>query len=216
MLGDVLLITEKHKAAAELIVDYILKNKTHKMMIGISGESGSGKTELSHVIARLLRDEKICAKPIHTDNYYNTHPLDRKEYRVRHGIKNVVGYDEYNWDAISQTLADFKAGRISEMPCVDLMTEQVDRLITDFHDVDMLILDGLYAIKAEELDVKVFIELTYEDTKKKHVKDSRGKEKMDQVRWDVLGQEHEMVSKLEKNANLIVNKNYEVRVIEKK
>ena len=52
MLGDVLLITEKHQKAGEIIIDHILANRKPKMMIGISGESGSGKSELAHVIAK--------------------------------------------------------------------------------------------------------------------------------------------------------------------
>ena len=55
MLGDVLLITEKHQKAGEIIIDHILANRKSKMMIGISGESGSGKSELAHVIAKGLR-----------------------------------------------------------------------------------------------------------------------------------------------------------------
>ena len=210
MLGDVLLITDNHKAAAQPILERILKNRTDRMMIGISGESGSGKTELAHVIARSLRKEGLFAKPIHTDNYYKTLPLERRAWRNKHGIENVVGYNEYDWDAINRTLTDFKAGRTSEMPCVDLVTDQVDHLITDFSKVDMLIVDGLYAIKADHLDLRVFIELTYKETKEKHIKDARGKEVMDEVRWATLEQEHKMVQSLRPRADLLVNKNYEV------
>ncbi len=210
MLGDVLLITEKHQLAAAKIVEIILADKKQKMVVAISGESGSGKTELTHCIAKQLRKEKIFAKPIHTDNYYNTHPLERREWREKQGIENVVGFDEYKWDEIRQTIRDFKEGKFSEMPCVDLVTEQVDRLTTNFAEVDMLIVDGLYAIKAENVDLRFFINLTYLQTKKKHTKDVRNKEKMDEVRWATLAQEHKMVSSLKRLANYIITSNYEV------
>ena len=74
MLGDVLLITEKHQIAGEIIIEQILANQKPKMMIGISGESGSGKSELAHVIAKGLRKHGIFAKPIHIDNYYRILP----------------------------------------------------------------------------------------------------------------------------------------------
>ncbi len=67
MLGDVLLINEKHEAAAREILPYIIENKKDKFIIAVSGESGSGKSELTHVIARLLRKEGIFCKPIHID-----------------------------------------------------------------------------------------------------------------------------------------------------
>lgn len=210
MLGDILLIQDKHKKAGEEIIQRILKQKKDKFIVAISGESGSGKSELAHVIAKGLRKYNIMAKPLHTDNYYNTDPLKRKAWRVENGIEKVVGYSEYLWDEIHKNIDDFKNNRVSEMPCVDLVTEQVDRLITDFSKVDMLIVDGLYSIKANHVDLRVFIELTYLETKEKHTKDSRGKEVMDEVRWAILGQEHRMVQSLKPMADLLVTKDYEV------
>lgn len=210
MLGDILLIQEKHKRAGEQIIDYVLQNKKDKYIVAISGESGSGKTELAHVIAKGLRKHGIFAKPLHTDNFYNTHPLERREWRSKEGIEKVVGYNEYKWEEINQAIDDFKNNRVCEMPCVDLVTEQVDSLKTNFSEVDMLIVDGLYAIKTEGVDVRVFIDMTYLETKEKHTKDARGKEVMDEVRWATLGQEHKMVQSLKPLADLIINKDYQV------
>ena len=181
--------------------------------LAIVGESGSGKSELAHVIAKLLRKDGIITKSIHTDNYYNTHPLERRAWRLREGIGKVVGYNEYLWDVIDKNLDDFRNGRFSEMPCVDLVTEQVDKLITNFGEVDMLLVDGLYAIKAENVDLRIFIELTYQETKEKHVKDTRGKEVMDEVRWAVLEQEHKMVQALKPLADILVTKEYKVVIV---
>jgi uridine kinase len=215
MLGDILLINEKHRSAAAVIVNYMLANRKDRMVIAISGESGSGKSELAHAIAKLLRKEGNFAKPFHTDNFYKTHPLERREWRSKHGIENVVGFDEYDWDAINRCIADFREGDLSEMPCVDLVTEQVDQLITNFGEVDMLIVDGLYAIKAPDVDLRIFIDLTYLETKEKHTKDARGKEVMDEARWATLGQEHKMVQSLRPLANIIITKDYEVMIVEK-
>ena len=210
MLGDILLIQEKHKKAGEAIIEKILKQKKEKFIVAISGESGSGKTELAHVIAKGLRKHGIFAKPLHTDNFYNTHPLKRREWRSKQGIENVVGYKEYKWDEINQVIDDFKNDRLSEMPCVDLVNEQVDKLTTDFREVDMLIVDGLYAIKTKGIDLRIFINLTYLETKDKHTKDSRGKEVMDEVRWATLAQEHKMVQLLRPLADLLITKDYKV------
>ena len=208
MLGDVLLIEQKHRNAGNDIVNRILKVKKDKFIVGISGESGSGKTELAHVVARGLRQQGIMAKPIHIDNYYITHPLERTAWRKKHGIEHVVGYDEYDWDTIYRNINDFKESKVTSMPCVDLVTEQVDTLITDFDGIDMLIIDGLYAIKTEGIDLRVFIELTYHETKKAQV--TRGKEPQNEYRMAVLEQEHKIVQSLKKSADLLVNNNYEV------
>jgi len=208
MLGDVLLITEKHTAAAEVIVKEVLAQKTDKFIIGISGESGSGKSELAHSVAKGLRKAGIVAKPLHIDNYYRILPLERTEWRTKNGIEDVVGYGEYDWDTIYRNIDEFKKGLKSTGPCVDLVTEQVDQLTTDYSQVDMLIIDGLYAIKTEGVDLAVFIELTYHETKKAQV--VRGKEPQNEYRARVLEQEHKMVAALRPKANLLVNMDYQV------
>lgn len=211
MLGDVLLIDDKHRVAGEIIIQEILKRKKEKFTVAISGESGTGKTELAHVIAKGLRKHAIFAKPIHIDNYYNTLPLERTDYRQKNGIENVVGYNEYDWETIYRNINDFKEGNKSTMPCVDLVTEQVDTLITDFKDVDMLIIDGLYAMKTDNIDLKIFIDITYHDTGKAQL--LRGKEPQNEYRMKVLLQEHKMVSSLKEMANIIVKKDYNVEIL---
>jgi uridine kinase len=210
MLGDVLLITEKHQNAGEKILEIILKNRRTKMIIGISGESGSGKSELAHVIAKGLRKHGIFAKPLHIDNYYRILPLERTEWRKSNGIEKVVGYGEYDWDTIYRNIREFREGKLSTGPCVDLVTEQVDQLTTDYSTVDMLVVDGLYAIKTEGVDLRIFIELTYHETKKAQV--VRGKEPQNEYRFAVLEQEHKMVQALRPSANILISKDYEVEV----
>jgi uridine kinase len=212
MLGDVLLITEKHEKAGAKIIEKILANLKPKMIIGISGESGSGKSELAHVIAKGLRKHGIFAKPLHIDNYYRILPLLRTEWRKENGIQNVVGYGEYDWDTINRNIAEFKSGKISTGPCVDLVTEQVDQLTTDYSTVDMLVVDGLYAIKTEGVDLSIFIELTYHETKKAQV--VRGKEPQNEYRMAVLEQEHQMVKSLRPKADVLITMEYEVAFVE--
>ena len=210
MLGDVLLIEDKHRNAGEAIIRQILERKKDKFMVGISGESGSGKTELAHVIAKGLRKHGIMAKPLHIDNYYRIHPLERTEWRKQHGIEKVVGYGEYDWDTIYRNIGDFRNNRPSTMPCVDLVTEQIDQLTTDFKGIDMLIIVGLYAIKTDGLDLRIFIELTYHETKKAQV--VRGKEPQNEYRMAVLEHEHRMVQALKPMADILISKEYEVLV----
>lgn len=213
MLGDVLLIDEKHRVAGEAIIQMILENRKPKMMVAISGESGSGKSELAHVIAKGLRKHGIMAKPLHIDNYYRIHPLERTQWRLDHGIENVVGPGEYDWETITRNIAEFKEGKVSTGPCVDLVTEQIDQLTTDYSVIDMLIIDGLYAIKVPDVDLRIFIELTYHETKKAQV--VRGKEPQNEYRMRVLEKEHQEVQALKPLADVLISKEYQVRRAEK-
>ena len=208
MLEDVLLITEKHTTAANIIIKEILKKKKDKYVVAISGESGSGKSELTHVIARNLRNYGIVAKAIHVDNFYNTLPIERAFWRQKNGIENVVGLNEYDWDKINQTIDDFKHNKKSTMPCVDLVTEQVDELTTDFNGIDMLIIDGLYAINIDKTDIRILIELTYHETKKSQI--DRGKELDTDLRRKILEQEHKVVESLKDKATIRISKEYKV------
>ena len=208
MLEDVLLIADKHREAAAVIVDEILKNKKDKLIVAISGESGSGKSELTHVVAKEMRKHDIFAKPIHIDNFYNTLPLKRTEWRISKVIEFVVVLFEYKWYELDRVIGDFKNGRKSSMPCVDLVTEQVDTLTTDFQNVDMLIIDGLYAINAKGVDLSVYIELTYHETKK--AQKDRGKEPQNEYRMRVLEQEHKAALSIKHKADLFVNMDYQV------
>lgn len=208
MLGDVLLIEDKHRKAGQGIVERVLQCHRPKYIIAISGESGTGKSELSHVVAKGLRSQGITAKNISADNFYRVLPRERTEWRKRHGIAKAIGYSEYDWEAIQKMIDDFKNGRKSVLPCVDLVTEQVDQLTTDFSAVDMLVIDGLYSIKSEGVDLKVFIELTYHDTKKAEV--LRGKEPQNEYRRQVLEQEHLMVQQLRPLAHLFVTREYKL------
>ena len=213
MLEDVLLIEEKHRKVAHEIVEAVLKKRKDKFIVAISGESGSGKSELTHVVAKELRKHGYFAKPLHLDNFFKTLPLERRAWREKNGVDKVVGLSEIDWDVVQQTIDDFMNGRKSTMPCVDLVTEQVDTLITDFSGIEMLILDGLYAINTNGVDLHVFIELTYHETK--IAQTSRGKEKSDILRMQVLEAEHKAVQSLKPKADLLVTKAYRLVVAKK-
>ena len=207
-----MLINEMHKSAAEAIAkrvieDRVKKPKFYKYIVGISGESGSGKSEVSHSLARWLKSEHIRVKVLHTDNYYKVPPLLRLEWRRTKGIE-TVGMDEYDWNLIHRNIQDFKEERESMLPCIDIIPEQVDKLITDFKKIDLLVIDGLYAIKADGIDLRVFIDLTYKETKISQLQ--RGKETINDFRMMVLEREHQNIRSLKPMADLIINKNYQV------
>ncbi len=212
MLGDVLLINDLHKEAAKAIHKTLLKElsakrKGYRFIVAISGESGAGKSELSHSLALLLKKEGMRVKILHTDNYYKVPPNLRTQWRREKGIQKV-GTNEYDWKLLNRNIREFKEGREALMPCVDVVSKQTDKLITDFSDIDILVVDGLYAIKIKNIDLRIYIDLTYHDTKKN--RGHRGKENNDPFRFEVLEMEHQHMLALKPKADLIVNKEYQV------
>ena len=212
MLGDILLINDMHKKAAKSIRDYVMndlkiKKKRYRYIISISGESGSGKSELAHALGKILKEDNIRIKVIHTDNYYKIQPLLREEWRRNKGF-DQIGLNEYDWVKINKTIRDFKEEQECMIPCIDLIPEQVDKLITDFSKIDMLIIDGLYAINTKGVDLRIFIDLTYHETKIN--RNIRMKEAMNDFRLKILEQEHKSIISLKPLADLIVDKTYQV------
>lgn len=216
MLGDILLINDMHKDAAQTIYERIQEARSelderYRYVVGISGESGSGKSELSHALGKLLKDNNVRVKVIHTDNYYRIQPLLREEWRRNKGF-DKIGIDEYDWIKIRKTMRDFREEQECMIPCVDLIPEQVDKLITDFSKIDLLIIEGLYAINTPGVDMKVFIDLTYHETKINQI--IRMKEAMSDFRMNILEKEHNAVTSLKPEADLIVDKSYQVVTVE--
>ncbi len=211
MLEDILLIQEKHYKAADQIYQKLrLLLGSNRLVIAVCGESGAGKSELAHVLGRKIRNEGNLVKILHIDNYYIIAPRMKTEWRKKHGIKSI-GIDEYNWELINRNIQEFREGKKATMPCIDLLTDMEDELITDFAPIDYLIVEGLYPFKAE-VDYRIFIDLTYHDTKKAQI--LRGKESQNEFRLQVLEREHEVVHSLRLMADLIVTKEFEVRDME--
>ncbi|MBG7609599.1 MAG: uridine kinase [Anaerolineae bacterium] len=210
MLHDVLLITEKHTKAAQQIVEHINMMEGGKIVIAIGGESGSGKSELGHEVARLLKMQNTPAKMMHIDNYYKTSPHERNPWRKAHGAENI-GHIEYNWNSINRNLQEFLDDAVvAVMPSVDLLTDQEDFITTSFLGFRYLVVEGLYAINIEA-DLRILIDLTYHETKKAQL--LRGKETMDEWRQQVLEREHQVVQSLRPLANLIVTPEFDVKLI---
>lgn len=215
MLGDVLLINDQHKSAAEVIKDRVLddlngiqnESQGFKFVVAISGESGAGKSELAHSLALLLKQCGIQVKILHTDNYYRVPPLERRAHRIDNDYESV-GFDEYDWELLHDNIEDFRHDRQVFIPCIDIITEEIDQLFTDFSKIQLLIIDGLYAIRTDDIDLRVFIDLTYHETKRNQK--LRCKEPTDGYRWQVLEREHRHVRSLKPLADLHVDNNYTV------
>jgi len=120
----------------------------------------------------------------------------------KHGIRRV-GYEEYNWKVVNRNIDDFKNNLESELPSVDLMNDQVDKITTNFEMIDLLIINGLYSIKIKTADLKVFIDLTYKDTFEEQK--ATGKEPLDEFRLKVLQREHEVIQTLKTEADFYVD-----------
>ena len=114
-----------------------------------------------------------------------------------------IGYDEYDWNTINQNIDDFRMSRKSVLPLVDLFTQKSDQLHTEFNGIEVLIIEGLYSIRINQSDLRVFIELTYEDTWEEQI--TTHKEVLDDFRMEVLKHEHTAVQSLKSLADFYID-----------
>lgn len=205
MIGDVLLVEQKHERVARELAARINPHR-ERLVVAIGGESGSGKSEIAETLRQVLRNEEMRIKILHLDNYYIVPPSQRTAHRRKHGM-DAVGLHEIDWDLLEENIDSFRQGRPTTIPFLDLYTDQEDKLVTDFKNIDLLIVEGLYAGNVPA-DIRVFIDLTYHDTKLAQKK--RKKEKVDKFRFQVLEKEHQVVQSLRPKAQYLVTPGFTV------
>lgn len=206
MQNDVFHIKENHIQAAEMVFKEIFEKSSEKgkFIIAIAGEVSSGKTTMAYLLGRLMKMNGVKSKIIDCVDFYKVPPVERRVYREKHGLE-TIGVDEYNWTKIESTIKGFRAGKAVEMPLVDLLTDEVDSVKTNFMDVQVLLISGLYAFYCKDVDYKIFMELTYRETYEAQV--YTGKEVMDSFRKKILEKEHKAVQKQKNDADIYIDFN---------
>ena len=205
MQNDVFHIKENHIQAAEMVFDKIFERaRKKKYIITIAGEVSSGKTTLAYLLGRMMKMNDIKSKILDLVDFYKVPPLDRRVYREQHGL-DTIGVNEYDWDMIEATLKSFRNGNSVKLPLVDLLTDEVDTINTNFKNVQVLIISGLYASYCNDVDYKIFMELTYRETYE--AQKYTGKEVMDNFRKKILEKEHKAVQKQKNDADIYIDFN---------
>lgn len=205
MQNDVFSIKKHHIQAAEGIYEELAeKIGKGKFIISIAGEVSSGKSTLAYLLGRILKMNSVRSKILDLSDFYKIAPLERRAYREKNGIESV-GVEEYDWDKIESTINSFKKGQTVKIPSVDLLTDKVDEITTNFKDVQVLIISGLYAFYCKHIDYKIFMELTYRETYE--AQKYTGKEVMDSFRQTILETEHIAVQKQKNSADCYIDFN---------
>ena len=205
MQNDIFHIKKHHIQAAEGTYKELSgKIGKGKFIISIAGEVSSGKSTLAYLLGRMLKMDGVNIKILDLSDFYTVPPIERRAYREKHGIK-TVGVEEYNWDKIESTINKFKKGQTETLPLVDLLTDKVDEITTNFKNVQVLIISGLYAFYCKHIDFKIFMELTYRETYE--AQKYTGKEVMDSFRQKILETEHHAVQKQKDDADCYIDFN---------
>ncbi len=216
MIGDIKIFKKEHFKKANLIIPHIIKfynttkRKKHKRIIVlISGESGTGKTEIASILQQKLWDDYgLRVKIVHLDDYYKTSWEDRNKIRKLKGL-DTIGVKEIKWYLIKRLIKDyFQHKKELLVQRIHKYTNSIEQVICKNPSIDILIIEGLYALYAKkfnnsDLMFGIFLEGTYKDTYE--FRKERAKENPDdKFRQKILEKEHLVVERLKKYANLVV------------
>ena len=212
MRGDILLIRKYHTKAAGRIAGILLseiRSSVSRYVIAISGESGSGKTEIAHELAEILKKNGIKSVSVHQDDYFRYPP--KTNYKMRRKNISLVGAKEVKLSLLDEHIKRFKNPRAVRLrkPLVYFNEDKIKNETIPCKTAKVMIVDGTYAALLKNIDKKIFLSRTHKDTLKTRL--ARKREKIDAVDKKILAIEHGIISKHKKLADVIVKKDHSVR-----
>ncbi|GAA0872875.1 hypothetical protein GCM10009117_20220 [Gangjinia marincola] len=203
MIGDTLTYFKSYDQIIEHALSALGEGINHRPCIGIAGESGCGKSSLAHAFKIYIEREyskKVLV--LHQDDYFHLPPKDNHNKR----LKDIthVGPQEVDLSTMKQNLLAFKGDLSSaKKPLVDYHKNTITTVDIAPRDYDVCVVEGTYALHLDPLDLKIFMEKTYLETKV--LREKRGRDEMSNFNEQVLNIEHHIVKKQYDNAQLIVH-----------
>jgi uridine kinase len=181
-----------------------------RTVIGIAGESGSGKTIASTELAAALTDAGIATGVLHQDDYFLRPPRTNHEHRVRD--LRAVGPHEIDLPRLAAHVAAFRAGADGVVvPQVDYPGNRFVSRTIDFGAVAALIVEGTYVLGLDDLDVRVFCAATHEETAGR--RRLRNRDVDAPIIDEILAIEHRLIAPQAALADVIVGVDFEVRLV---
>jgi uridine kinase len=197
------------RALADLLAADVGVGGGRRAVVGVAGESGSGKSVTAAALARELARRGVPTAVLHQDDYFVRPPRANHAHRER-DLANV-GPHEVDLALVAEHVAAFRAGRDGvTAPLVDYPN---DRFLTQRHDfsaADALVVEGTYALLLPDLDARVFLEATHEDTRAR--RRARARDPETPIEHAVLAIEHAVIAPQAAAADVLVGRDFVPRL----
>ena len=201
----------EYDALAEALADVLARDfgvpGRGRCVVGVAGESGSGKSITATNLARVLGTRGVAAAVLYQDDYFLRPP--RVNHAARVADLATVGPHEVDLRLLGTHVALFRAGAESvDGPLVDYAA---DRFRTQRHELAgraVLIVEGTYALHLPDLDVRVFLEATHLDTAARRA--ARGRDRHESVVDAILAVEHRIIARQAERADVVVDRDFRV------
>lgn len=174
-------------------------------VIGIAGESGSGKTVTALALVAALTARGVTVAVLHQDDYFVRPPRTNHEYRTQD--IGAVGPQEVQLDLLASHIAAFREGRHGvEAPRVDYPANRFVTHHLDFADTDVLLVEGTYVLQLDTLDVRIFLEATHEETRQR--RRERNRDIDAPVIDKILAIEHHIIAAQRARADVVIDRHF--------
>lgn len=185
-----------------------LEARTSRLVIGVAGESGSGKSTTALALADALRARGVAAALLHQDNFFLRPPRTNHEFRLQD--LGAVGPHEVDLVRIAQHITAFRAGeREVEAPVVNYPENRFDTESRDFSGLQVLIVEGTYVLGLDDLDVRVFLEATHRDTHERRM--ARNRDIYEPIIDTILDIEHRLIAPQADVADWLIDRDFRLR-----
>ena len=183
-------------------------SRAHGIVVGVAGESGSGKTVTAVSLARELEASGVRTGIIHQDDYFLRAPRANHAHRLVH--LDDVGPQEVNLPLLALHIAAFRQRRQGvPTPVVDYETDCFLDRRRDFSDLSVLVVEGTYVLRLDELDIRIFLEATHQDTRAR--RSARARDIDDSFVERVLRIEHEIIAAQAARAHIVIDRKFRIR-----
>lgn len=213
MKGDVIVVEERHRRAARLVVPKILEKiraKPARYVITVAGESGSGKSETGRAIADELARHGMLSIVLGQDDYFVLPP--RSNDAKRRADPEWLGpHVEVRLDLLEGNLRDAVcgAGEVTK-PLIDYDRDSVEEERISLDGIKVIIAEGTYTSLLKHVDSRIFIARTRRDTLAHRQKRNRGNEAGDPFVEQVLETEHKIIAGHRQLADFVITKDDQV------
>ncbi len=184
---------------------HALDQRTSRTVIAVAGESGSGKSVTATSLARELGAAGHVTEVLHQDDYFVRPPAVNHAHRV--ADLTSVGPQEVDFDRLRAHVAAFRRGESGVVvPRVDYGADRFTSEPRDFHDVQILVVDGTYVLVQVDADVRIFLEATSDDTRER--RRARNRDIEAPVVEQVLAIEHHIIAAQRDLADIIIDREF--------
>jgi uridine kinase len=208
MIGDKLIIKPYHLPPAREILKYLQpKFPNRKTTIAVGGESGCGKSTLAIALKEILLEKDIKAFIFHMDDYFFLPPTSNHNQRLED--INFVGPQEVNLELLQNQIDLVTSGQkvVLEKPLVHYKENEIRSETIDFDEISVLIIEGTYTMLLN-VDFKIFIDRNFRETYQNRLE--RARDEMSPFVENVLEIEHAILQKDKLNADILIDKEYNV------